>query len=347
MIDMFLDHNPSDEDLQALLKYCLKKDHLARAHCLLQRNIEVLKFPKTTSLDGLALLFRHQSCSLANRKITDLTLAKWINDCRDMDGSIIGCLKDIKKREIPLPSVESHFQAVLYNSSLPVEQTISLLDSLIKFYGHDINSVFSCEECGRPTNLLALGLVYMSEFELESFLERLVDRGVNVNCPGILFSALVLVCRGTPDRHRDSEDQLIVARMLLRNGADVNGIRRAALPTASSTPGPENVHPLDQTPLMFAIARKEYALACLLIEHGADVNRGSISPLSVALRSQDTEGNEDGEKLIDLLIRKGARVRELDKMRERELDSMLRIGTADRWKEICHGCRMYPRGGSI
>ncbi|KAF2789761.1 hypothetical protein K505DRAFT_365325 [Melanomma pulvis-pyrius CBS 109.77] len=126
--------------------------------------------------------------------------------------------------------------------------------------------------------------------------------------------------------------------MLLEYVANVDGIH-TTLSNANTSPAP-SVHAdfPEQTPLMYAIAANEPAVASLLIKHGADVNRGFISPLSIALR-QDIRTEED-HGLVNLLIKKGSRTRGYDVLWESELDDTL--GMHGSMNDLdCPECDMY------
>lgn len=171
---------------------------------------------------------------------------------------------------IPLPSASVLFHAPMdRNWSLEKDEKLALLDRLIEEAGHEINDLFPCEGCGNPVNLLSLAYKAIHRDVVE-ILGAVLERGADTDCPRLPYSALVMACRSNGHSY-DSGTQIPAAKLLLRHGADVHGVGRIASPAPI----------VEQTPLMYAVGSKNMDLVSLLLEHGADINRGFIAPLSM------------------------------------------------------------------
>ena len=211
---------------------------------------------------------------------------------------------------------------------------------------HDINATFLCESCGNLINLLSLAYLKYYHKDYLVFFEALLDRGAEVDCPGLPIPALVSACRtrryGSSSEEKE-DNRLQIAKMLLERGADVHGIRNAMPAIRTDTSG--RVAAVEQTPLMYAVAANKPALVSLLIDHVADVNRGSVAPLSIALRNRNMYRPEDDLELVDLLIGNGAETRKYDTILESQLDTALGLsGDKYHWSlERCFDCEMYSK----
>jgi ankyrin repeat protein len=186
------------------------------------------------------------------------------------------------------------------------EEWPKLLNLLRTHYGHDINNTFACT--GRECNGSQLNILFKAcirkEVDLVIFLLR---NGADSDCPGLPRTPLTLLSRAAhwiEAEEGEDDSKLKMVQLLLKHGADVNG------------DGVARGHPL-YTPLLFAIASKFATTAELLINNDADVNRGVVSPLNLALWTQQ-------ENIAKLLRQHGAVTRDYSYIEATDLDLILR-----------------------
>jgi ankyrin repeat protein len=264
-LEQLVDNGVPDEDAQALLRTYLDRDDVERARGLLQRGIKVESIPAHISADALSLLLEDDYRALVNLETLKGTVTSIIKSSNETYDSISKRLDVLEALGISLPSAGVLLHALLGRVWPSTEgEEAALLDRLMQQLGHKINDLFPCKDCGSPINLLSLAYSNTFGGRLEIY-KAILERGADIDCPDLPYSALVMACRGT-----STKTQVPIARMLLERGADVHGVRKTATQSSS----------MEQTPLMYAVASKNIELITLLIEHGADVNRGFIAPLS-------------------------------------------------------------------
>jgi hypothetical protein len=243
-------------------------------------------------------------------------------------------LELLYEMRIELPSMQSLHKTILYGSSRTVfegHEWSDLLQYLVQTTQPEINATFSCRSCGATVTLLHLACIGKNPVRVGTLLEL----GADTDCSGMLFPALTSVCaleksqRGGSRSKSDEDIFVAIAKLLLDNGAEVNG-RRTHENLSRSQPG--NQSPCEHTPLMYASAQNQPEMVELLISHRADVNSGCISPLTFARRRKH-------KAVAKKLAESGARTWDYDEALLPNLDERLKVGQ-DRssWRRDCGYC---------
>ncbi|KAJ4304648.1 hypothetical protein N0V90_000174 [Kalmusia sp. IMI 367209] len=321
MAEMLINHGAPEEDAQALLLMCIEHGNheLERARRLLQRGVKVLSIPSRISPQALSLLLEDDHLALVNLDTLGGTVASCIENNSTYD-EIMQRFDLIQDLNVQFPSASVVFHALIdKNYTLPVKEKIALLDTLLQLTNHDISAAFPCCHCDNPINLLYLAFKNITRNRSTDIFEAILERGADLDCPSLPYPALVLACRNFKSSREETQTPAV--RVLLKHGANVHGIRKGALGELPDS--------IEQTALMYAVGSKNLQVVSLLLEHGADINRGFIAPLSIALRNRVSILKE--HDLIDLLIENGAKTWQHDDKREGELDPALGVGSGYYW----------------
>ena len=327
--DMLVDHGVFEEDAEALLKYAVQNNQHERMRYLLGRGVKVSNIPGNISADALEILLEEEYRPALNFDELRKGLASYIRYLKQYD-HIMKRFEVLETLNIDLPSFGEVSKALLENWELPGKDKISLLDNLLPKYNHDINAAFPCPGCGNPITLLFAAMRH----HCTDVFKALLQRGADAENPVLPYRGMKMLCRD-PSRFR--EDAAIeMAQALLDCGVDVNG----SVDTQQPQNGGET---FQQTPLMYAIASEVYAkspaMTRFLIQHGADVNKGFVAPLNLALRLDLRE-----KKLIDLLLKSGATTRQHDVTKEHLLDPALGLSQNVYWDlRNCGACSIYKK----
>lgn len=122
--------------------------------------------------------------------------------------------------------------------------------------------------------------------EPTTVVKALLDHGVDPNCPGLPSSALFEVVKSASKRQCYEMGKLTtVVKALLDHGADVHHTRRM-VGLAKDEKDSRQAIPI----LLYAVYAGDDGLDVvnLLVQHGADVNEGFISPLRLARQLNTT-----------------------------------------------------------
>ncbi|KAJ0418747.1 ankyrin repeat-containing domain protein [Aspergillus carlsbadensis] len=167
-----------------------------------------------------------------------------------------------------------------------------IIDLLIDECSLDINAIHRTPHRFDSTKEVPETLLYQAacSWHDPELVEVLLQRGANPDSPGLPLTPLVaflqMVSSGV-NNWWDAGTDLRIARLLLDYGADPNGTSTGMI---------------ERTPLSLAVfwkAPEALDIVTHLIDKGADVNRGRISPLHLAYCSKQ-------DSIADLLRRNGA-----------------------------------------
>ena len=139
-----------------------------------------------------------------------------------------------------------------------------------------------------------------------------IARGADVSAGTTARSSLFSLLVARSEDHRPIETRAAMAKMLLRAGANPNGV-------PGGTP-----------PLCDAVRARDGMMVELLADNGADTERldaDGMAPLHYAVR----EGDGD---IVQLLLKKGADVNVRDAMGNTPMDQVASSGAPNRVKQI-------------
>ena len=141
----------------------------------------------------------------------------------------------------------------------------------------------------RPKDMMNSTLLICSARGNHTLVQFLLDRGADINTRSWLgYTALRLAVL--------NKDAVFV-KMLLNGGADINALHLSSQRLVNS--GGTNRHGCRTTVLFDAVAQRSEAITILLLDRGADVNMGEVTPLCRAVL--DMNG-----RMISLLMKNGA-----------------------------------------
>ncbi|KAJ8109292.1 hypothetical protein OPT61_g7566 [Boeremia exigua] len=335
LLDTLIDLGGSKGDMSACLRFFLSRDQLERAERLLQQGVEVPFIPGDLSCQGLQLLCNERYIPLVAFESLTNDLPRSLENHNLTYSQLEHRIATLHALGVSFPAASTLLYAAIC-TRFSVSERVKLLDSLMLHCNHDINSVFPCKGCKQPVSLLSLAISHSYLSGFEELLYALLEHNANIDAPGLPISLFVLVCRHSDyEDDEDMETRCSMAKILLQHGANVHGDRTTRSDTEDKT--------IDETPLMFAVAANNIELATLLIQHGADVNRGSVAPLNIALHNKRLMTTEQENSLIDLLIRSGAETRRHDRGVEAHLDVAMGYGEGRReyTRFVCDDCEIY------
>lgn len=327
--DMLVDHGVSEEDQEVLLKFSLKRDNIERVKRLLDRGTKLSRISKSTPLAALKLLLQDQYKAQVSREGLENNLKARMQG--DKFDEVIERMDILEHLAVPMPPLGELFKEFFYKNELTNEEKITITKEILRRSNHDINATYLCTRCENPINILLD--TYANTYHETEVLEELLKMGADVDCPGLPYPMLSIICRS--DAHHSKKISVDMARLLLEHGADIHGRRKEHV-------SPSRKHcandAFEQTPLMYAVAANNNEMVRFLIEKGADVNRGFIAPLSIALRMWQ----EEKTKQIEVLVANGATTKDYDTTKEGQLDAALGLSNVFYWhlRECLH-CNLY------
>lgn len=280
-----------DTDRELLLNTALNHQILDLAKRLLRIGISPRKFPRQNSLEIMQLLddFGYQTTSL------DYSAAAMQQDA--LSWGNLPLLKYLISNQGLRISTNSGdvMESLLHPRARGGFQPI--LRYLIEQCGLKIDTIFEEDRRynytdGNFSSLLdsACGI---SSMEL---VQPLLEEGASVDCPGFPITALLMVLKRA--QFGTTRATVSVIELLLKHGANADG-----LTTDNKSPGKELAANFQASALLYAVLSgggEVLSVVQLLIDYGADVNRGTVSPLHVALKYQYHMG------VTDLLLEHGA-----------------------------------------
>ncbi|KAI1313190.1 ankyrin repeat-containing domain protein [Xylaria venustula] len=266
-----------EEDCQDVLQFACEHGNVHLAKRLLDSGTRLSEMPITLSVGILKLMLAHGTAinSPTGRAGELQRQAARMASCEVMEYLVAETGFLVSARKI---IAEVFSKRVI----TPVEEQKRMLEFILRERYIDINGLYRCT-CHKNWTNLFQKLIEIRDIGL---IELGLAQGADPHCPGCPNTAISLLFKNCSEWYR-VEEVISIAEKLLDHGASIDGTKDVA----------EEDKP-DQTPLLFALASSESELVRFLISHGADVNRGVISPLTFAYWNKDRGKRAEFVKLL-------------------------------------------------
>ncbi|KAI0513326.1 ankyrin repeat-containing domain protein [Xylaria bambusicola] len=299
--ELLIEAGAGDEDCRSVLKAASERGNVVFTEQLLERGICLSEMPITQSLDIIKLLVEHGTPidSPTGRAVELQRQAMKAGSCELLEYLITETGQLLSAGQL----IDEGFTR--FSKRQAEEQKRALVFLLQKGY-ISLNERCRCT-CGKAWTNLLQKLIAGGIPDLVAYV---LSEGADPQCPGCPDTAMTVLFKHAGEYY-DKNEFIATAEKLLEHGASVDGIRDVSLDHDAP----------DQTPLLFALARSDWNMVEFLISRGADVNRGVISPLTLAYWAREKK-----IEFVELLRSKGAVTRPLGQVDVMALHAELRNG---------------------
>ncbi|KAL1969909.1 hypothetical protein VTN77DRAFT_7418 [Rasamsonia byssochlamydoides] len=259
----------ADTDAEIVLREACNDGNVDLVKRMLQRGTRVRKLPLCDNIEILKLFietgydFKSQPDRIA--ELQERAISRG-------DVPLLAYLVDTYGLLLPF----SEFSSPAWNIIRGEKNQVEILRYLVENCAFNIDTVYpTYAGSSEWINILQQAATLENNPDV---VELLLKEGASTDCPGLQYTALMSVLK--EGSHGIRTRTVSVIQLLLDYGADVDGSRA----TDRDPNGQLKPH-FQKTPLLYAIYRNapgSLDAVKLLIKHGADINRGIISPLRLA-----------------------------------------------------------------
>ncbi|KAI1360880.1 ankyrin repeat-containing domain protein [Xylaria arbuscula] len=301
IFELLIEAGIGEEDCQSILRVASEQGNIPLATKLLGRGTRLTEMPMTQSLSIIKLLVAHgtEIDSPANK-------ARWLQADATRRG-LCDLLEYLIAGTGQLLSATRLIQEAFGRCSRkPLDEQKRILDFLLQKGYVSLNERSRCY-CGKSWTNPLQALIANGHYELVKYV---LAKGADPQCPGCSDTAITVLFKHAGVYWKKKE-VVLVAEQLLEHGANIDGMKDAQ----------EDHDMPSETPLLFALARSDWDMVEFLVNRGADVNAGVISPLTFAfwMRSGRSE-------VVQLLKSKDAVAKPVGQVNVMVLHTELRNG---------------------